>query len=63
MLIEIPETCFRIGDGLSSIQPGEVDVVIIGGLGGRTIRQILADDPKKTATYRKLILQPRNNSG
>ena len=63
MGIEIPETCFRIGDGLSSIEPGEVDALIIGGLGGRTIRQILADDPEKTATYRKLILQPRNNSG
>lgn len=63
MGIEIPETCFRIGDGLSSIEPGEVDALIIGGLGGRTIRQILADDPEKTATYRKLIVQPRNNSG
>lgn len=61
--VEIPPECFRTGDGLHTIGYAEVDDVIIGGLGGRTIQMILEDDLEKTRSYRKLILQPRNNSG
>lgn len=61
--VEIPPEWFRIGDGLRTIENAEVDDVIIGGLGGRTIQMILEEDPKKTRSYKKLILQPRNNSG
>ena len=61
--VSIPEADFRIGDGLSSIRPGEVDDVIIGGLGGQTIIHILEADPEKTRSFRKLILQPRNSCG
>ena len=59
----LPDSCFRVGDGLSTIQPGEVDTIVIGGLGGRTIAGILASDQKLTNSFSKLILQPRNNSG
>ena len=60
---DFPDPCFRVGDGLSTILPGEVDTVVIGGLGGRTIAGILAADQKRTNSFRKLVLQPRNNSG
>lgn len=58
------ERCdFRIGDGLDILKPYEVDTIIIGGLGGKTIKKILEKDIEKTETYQKLILQPRNNIG
>ena len=57
------EEQFRVGDGLTTIRSGEVDAVIIGGLGGYTIRNILSEDPDHTASFRKLVLQPRKHSG
>ena len=54
---------FRVGDGLETICPGEVDDIIIGGLGGFTIIGILSDDIAKSRSFRKLILQPRKHSG
>lgn len=54
---------FRVGDGISTIQAAEVDDLIIAGLGGYTIRNILADDIDKTRSFSKLILQPRKYSG
>lgn len=61
--ISLPPEAFRLGDGLASITAGEVEVVVIGGLGGITILEILDEDIEKTRSFRKLILQPRNNSG
>jgi tRNA (adenine22-N1)-methyltransferase len=60
---EIPESCFRVGDGLNTLQNAEVETVIIAGMGGQLIESILEENPEKTASYRKFILQPRNNSG
>lgn len=54
---------FRVGDGLDTIEPGEVDDVIIAGLGGHTIANILDADISKTKSFKKLILQPRKHSG
>lgn len=54
---------FRTGDGLDTVMPGEVDDIIIGGLGGHTITEILSADIDKSRSYRKLILQPRKHSG
>lgn len=53
----------RLGDGLDVVSPGEVDTVVIAGMGGLLIRDILDWDLSKTRTFRKFILQPRNNSG
>lgn len=58
----LPEQ-FRVGDGLTPIRPAEVDNIIIAGLGGMTIISILNEDPFKTGTFKKLILQPRKHSG
>lgn len=59
----VNESDFRIGDGLQTIDAGEVDELIIAGLGGHTIKDILEDDESKSKSFRKLILQPRKHSG
>lgn len=59
----MPESSFRVGDGIDVIEKGEVDVLIIAGLGGVTIVDILSNDIDKLQSFKKLILQPRNNSG
>lgn len=48
----------RIGSGLDPIKPFEVDTVIIAGMGGVLISEILKDSRKKAETYLRFILQP-----
>ena len=60
---KVSESDFRIGDGLQTIEAGEVDELIIAGLGGHTIKNILADDETKSKSFKRLILQPRKHSG
>lgn len=50
----------RIGSGIQTLMPAEVDVIVIAGMGGLLITQIIGDDLEKSKSYRKLILQPRN---
>lgn len=50
----------RIGSGLSTLKQGEVDVIVIAGMGGLLISEILDADLKKSKSCKKLILQPRN---
>ncbi len=50
----------RIGSGIKTIRPGEVDVIVIAGMGGFLISEILGDNLVKSKSYKKLILQPRN---
>ena len=57
------ELDFRAGDGLQVIRAGEVDDIVIAGMGGLLIRDIMAHDLEKTCSFGKFILQPRNNSG
>lgn len=58
--IEQSKVDFRVGDGLATIEVAEVDTVIITGMGGKTIADILADDLEKTYSYTNFILQPTN---
>ena len=60
---KVTESDFRVGDGLQTIKAGEVDEVIIAGLGGHTIKKILSDDELKSKSFSRLILQPRKHSG
>src|SRR5665647_455235 len=53
----------RLGDGLNVIDPGEADVLVLAGMGGNTIREILAESPGITNKVRKLILQPMADHG
>ena len=49
----------RLGGGLSPIEKGEVDTVIIAGMGGEMIEKILIADVEKTKGV-TFILQPMN---
>lgn len=48
----------RLGSGIEVLQPGEVDTVIIAGMGGVLISEILGQDLEKSYSYGKFILQP-----
>ncbi len=61
--IEEGSVDFRLGDGLAAVKAGETDAVIIAGLGGHTIVNILDADVAKSRSFKKLVLQPRKHSG
>jgi tRNA (adenine22-N1)-methyltransferase len=48
----------RLGDGFEPILPGEVDVAVIAGMGGRSIGRILAGSPGVVGSLEALVLQP-----
>jgi Predicted SAM-dependent methyltransferase len=48
----------RKGNGLQVLAPGEVDCVILAGMGGETIVDILAYDWPKAASFKKYVFQP-----
>jgi len=54
---------FRVGDGLKVLESGEVDAVVIAGMGGKLIRDIMAADLEHTCSFKKFILQPRIGQG
>ena len=54
---------FRRGDGLDILENGEVDAVIIAGMGGLLMADILEWDIEKTCSIKKFVFQPRNNAG
>lgn len=48
----------RLGDGLEAIKPFEVDTIIIAGMGGLLIRDILEKDKDVTKSVVNFIFQP-----
>ncbi|MDX9918227.1 MAG: class I SAM-dependent methyltransferase [Gudongella sp.] len=48
----------RLGNGLEPIKPYEVDTVVIAGMGGVLIAEILDKERSKAETYLNFILQP-----
>ena len=48
----------RLGSGLKVIKPNEVDTVIIAGMGGVLITEILQESVDIIKTVKRLILQP-----
>lgn len=59
-LTEIIE--LRQGNGLQCLQPGEVEIVVVAGMGGETIRDILAHSLFVANTLKQIILQPMSRS-
>ena len=51
----------RLGSGLKTVKKGEVNGVIIAGMGGNLTRDILLEDIEKVKLYDFLILQPAQN--
>jgi Predicted SAM-dependent methyltransferase len=48
----------RLGDGLDVIRPGEVNCIVIAGMGGELIAEILERGYKKLDSQTTLVLQP-----
>ncbi len=49
----------RAGDGLRPLAPGETDVLVLAGMGGRTITEILEAAPAVVRAADTLVLQPQ----
>ena len=52
----------RCADGLRAIDPGEVATIVIAGMGGETIAEILAAEPARRTGARRLVLSPQDEA-
>ncbi len=52
----------RVGDGLSPLSPDDADDIVIAGMGGETIADILEAAPWLKDTRYRLILQPMTHA-
>lgn len=52
----------RLGSGLEPLDNAEVCSVVIAGMGGELIEEIMSKDMQKTKSYDRFILQPRTHS-
>ncbi len=50
----------RLSDGLTALSPGEVDTVLIGGMGGPLMERILSAFPDILGSVKELVLQPQS---
>ena len=55
------DIALRLGGGLSVLARGEVDGVVIAGMGGLMMRDILEADMDKAQALHWLVLQPQNH--
>ena len=51
----------RLGDGLKPLNTNEADCIVISGMGGMRIWNILQSEPCKARYAKKLILQPQHD--
>lgn len=52
----------RLGPGLTTVSPGEVDTALIAGMGGGTIVEVLEESPQVVDRLTTCVLQPMNAS-
>lgn len=52
----------RIGDGLSVLNDNEADIIVIAGMGGLLIQNMLNNRPDIARSAKELILQPMRDS-
>ncbi|MDK2821526.1 MAG: tRNA (adenine22-N1)-methyltransferase [Clostridia bacterium] len=57
------EIDIRLGNGLAPLEPGEVDLVAMAGLGAINQQDILADSPEVTEKLKRIVLQPQGEVG
>lgn len=57
-----PDLDCRLGEGLAVLQPGEVEGVVLAGMGGRKIVRLLATSPEVVAALGWLVLQPQQQA-
>ena len=50
----------RLSDGVAALKPGEVEAVLIAGMGGGLVMHILKDGAKACQSAKELILQPQS---
>ena len=50
-----------LGDGLSVLEPREVDTILVAGMGGMTICEMLSGEPGVLANIGTLVLQPQSD--
>lgn len=48
----------RLGEGLAVLRPGEVDMVVMAGLGGHRIAALLRSEQAVVGRLSRLVLQP-----
>lgn len=53
----------RQGDGLKALDPGDTAVIVIAGMGGAKIREILETSPAVLDGVFRMILQPQGGAG
>lgn len=53
----------RLGNGLETLAEGEADAIIIAGMGGGTIRNILEASYSIAKSAKRLVLQPMGDAG
>jgi len=53
----------RLGDGLKTLLPGEAEVLVLAGMGGNTIKEILAAGPGVLKSVNRLVMQPMADAG
>lgn len=56
----LPYIEIRLSDGLTALEPGEADCLIIAGMGGRLMERILTEGRGQIATMKEVILQPQS---
>lgn len=52
----------RLGNGLDTINPEEVDTIVVSGMGGQLIRDILENGKDKLTKVENIIVQPNVGS-
>jgi tRNA (adenine22-N1)-methyltransferase len=54
----------RVGDGLEPLRPSDgVDILVMAGLGGRTIVRLLQHPRRGALRVRKVLVQPQGDAG
>jgi len=60
--LALPNLDCRLGEGLEVLRPGEVEGVVLAGIGGHSIARILDASPRVSRSLDWLVLQPQQHA-